>query len=228
MKLNNKKSISILLANWCRFALPSRSVMLCLSVMVIIITMTGCRTHRKGQKLHGKPVSEYVVPSGISAGQQQLVDEAMTWLGTPYKYSWQIKGKGTDCSGMVVEVYNYMGVDGLPRNSAKQAEYCHNLKAKDVEVGDLVFFATGKDPHKVSHVGIMLDSDNFIHASTSKGVVISQISTPYYTRTFKKYGRVPGFEKVLKGGKISESKKSESKKNSSKKSGGRKNNRRRR
>ncbi|MDE5875966.1 MAG: C40 family peptidase [Muribaculaceae bacterium] len=201
--------------------------------MAVIFIMTGCRTHRKGQKLHGTPVSEYVVPSGISAGQQELVDEAMTWLGTPYKYSWQIKGKGTDCSGMVVEVYGHIGVDGLPRNSAKQAEYCRSLKAKDVEVGDLVFFATGKDPHKISHVGIMLDKDNFIHASTSKGVVISQVSTPYYSRTFKQYGRVPGFEKVLKGTKVSSNneenvnKKTSVKKESSKKSSIKKSGRRR-
>ncbi|MDE6669993.1 MAG: C40 family peptidase [Muribaculaceae bacterium] len=236
MKLNNKKQNFILLTKRGRNALSvRRSVLLCLSVTAIIFIMTGCRTHRKGQKLHGTPVSEYVVPANVSAGQQELVDEAMTWLGTPYKYSWQIKGKGTDCSGMVVEVYGHIGVDGLPRNSAKQAEYCRNLKAKDVEVGDLVFFATGKDPHKISHVGIMLDKDNFIHASTSKGVVISQISTPYYTRTFKQYGRVPGFEKVLEGSKISSekninkhnNKKNSVKKESSKKSGGKKSGRRR-
>lgn len=227
MKLNNKKQNFILLTKRGRDTLSvRRSVMLFLSV-VAIITMTGCHTHRKGQKLHGTPVSEYVIPNGVSAGQQQLVDEAMTWLGTPYKYSWQIKGKGTDCSGMVVEVYGYIGVEGLPRNSAKQAEYCRNLKAKDVEVGDLVFFATGKDPHKISHVGIMLDSDHFIHASTSKGVVISQISTPYYTRTFKQYGRVPGFEKVLKGDKISDSKEKEIKKNTNKNKGSKKSGRRR-
>ena len=236
MKLNNKKQNFILLTKRGRNVLSvRRSVLLCLRVTAIIFIMTGCRTHRKGQKLHGTPVNEYVVPANVSAGQQELVDEAMNWLGTPYKYSWQIKGKGTDCSGMVVEVYGHIGVDGLPRNSAKQAEYCRNLKAKDVEVGDLVFFATGKDPHKISHVGIMLDKDNFIHASTSKGVVISQISTPYYTRTFKQYGRVPGFEKVLEGSKISSekninkhnNKKNSVKKESSKKSGGKKSGRRR-
>lgn len=234
MKRNNKKQIFISLAKECRCALLVRSVLLCLSVSAIIFIMAGCRTQRKGQKLHGTAVSEYVVPPGVSAGQQELVDEAMTWLGTPYKYSWQIKGKGTDCSGMVVEVYGYIGVDGLPRNSAKQAEYCRNLKAKDVEVGDLVFFATGKDPHKISHVGIMLDKDNFIHASTSKGVVISQVSTPYYTRTFRQYGRVPGFEKVLKkASKVNDSernidkKKDINKEKSKKKSGSKKGVRRR-
>ena len=195
MILNSRKRVSIVVPY--------------LVMAIMVITMIGCHTHRKGQKLHGNPVSEYVAPSGVSAAQQRLIDEAMTWLGTPYKYSWQIKGKGTDCSGMVVGVYGCIGIAGLPRNSAKQAEYCRNLKAKDVEVGDLVFFATGKDPHKISHVGIMLDNDNFIHASTSKGVVISQISTPYYTRTFKQYGRIPDFDKVLKGEKVTDTDKSD-------------------
>jgi cell wall-associated NlpC family hydrolase len=43
----------------------------------------------------------------------------------------------------------------------------------------------------VSHVGIVIDDRQFIHASSSKGVVISDMTTPYYQRTFKMFGRVP-------------------------------------
>ena len=79
----------------------------------------------------------------------------------------------------------------LPRNSAKQAEFCERIEEKDARIGDLVFFATGKDPEKISHVGIIVDPDNFIHASTTKGVVVSKFHTPYYTARLKMYGRVP-------------------------------------
>ena len=79
----------------------------------------------------------------------------------------------------------------MPRNSAKQAEFCKSLDPDEVEIGDLVFFATGKDPDRISHVGIMIDEVNFVHASTKKGVVVSRIDTPYYIRTFKMFGRVP-------------------------------------
>ncbi len=116
----------------------------------------------------------------------------MEWLGTPYAYAKSDKGDGTDCSGMVLQVYLSICDIKLPRNSAKQAEFCKKIEPDDVKVGDLVFFATGKDPDKISHVGIMIDDVSFIHASTSKGVVISRIDTPYYIRTFKMFGRVPG------------------------------------
>ncbi|MDE6291970.1 MAG: C40 family peptidase, partial [Muribaculaceae bacterium] len=102
------------------------------------------------------------------------------------------KGKACDCSGMVMCVYEKVTGIKLPRNSAQQQDFCRKLKEKDVRIGDLCFFATGKDPDKTSHVGIMIDESNFIHASTSKGVVVSDITQPYYIRTFKGFGRVPG------------------------------------
>lgn len=54
-----------------------------------------------------------------------------------------------------------------------------------------MFFATGHDPEKISHVGIMIDDVCFVHASTKKGVIVSRIDTPYYIRTFIMFGRVP-------------------------------------
>ena len=121
---------------------------------------------------------------------KKVADEAMTWLGTPYAYAKSEKGVGTDCSGMVLMVYLDVTGTKLPRNSAQQADFCKSLNREEVEIGDLVFFATGKDLSRVSHVGIMLDAESFIHASSSKGVVISKINTPYYTSRFIKFGRV--------------------------------------
>lgn len=122
---------------------------------------------------------------------KKVAKEAKEWLGTPYRYAGYEKGEGTDCSGMVLSVYLDATGIKLPRNSAKQAEFCESVAGDELKIGDLCFFATGKDPNKVSHVGIMLDEDNFIHASTSKGVVISQLSSPYYVRTFMGFGHVP-------------------------------------
>ena len=82
----------------------------------------------------------------------------------------------------------------IPRNYAKQAEFCKHIKEKDVKPGDLVFFATGSDPDRVTHVGMMLDNVSFIHASSSKGVVVSRMDNPWYARRFKCYGRVPGLK----------------------------------
>lgn len=166
---------------------------LCVAMVLACIAgvLPSCRSHKKPKA--DIAVIEHTggkkLPHDIGG---ELVAEAMTWIGTPYQYACQTKGTSTDCSGMVMKVYESVGGVMLPRNSAKQAEYCQDLDRKDVEVGDLVFFATGKDKNRISHVGIMIDTKRFIHASSSKGVVISQIDTPYYTRTLRKFGRVPG------------------------------------
>lgn len=131
----------------------------------------------------------------LRVDQQRLMDEAYTWLGTPYKFAGVEKGVGVDCSGMVTAVFLKALGWRLPRNSARQAEFCLDIKEKEIETGDLVFFATGKDPQRISHVGIIVDSENFIHASSSKGVTVSRLHNPYYTTRVRKYGRVPRQEK---------------------------------
>ena len=155
--------------------------------------LSGCKSHKKVQS--EDVIAEKTIKKKdkkkTKTLRQQLIDEAMTWIGTPYKYARQEKGSGTDCSGFTMVVYNDVANIKIPRNSAKQAEYCKSIKNSEIEPGDLVFFATGKDKNRVSHVGMMIDSDKFIHASSSKGVVISDINQNYYKRTFIKFGRVP-------------------------------------
>lgn len=158
--------------------------------LLLFVILTSCSPHKKNHS--GKiPPAVHTDFKHLDKRRTRIVEESMTWLGTPYQYAGQQKGKGTDCSGMVMSVYLDATGIKLPRNSAKQAEFCKKIKESDVRPGDLVFFATGKDASRVSHVGIMLDDVNFIHSSTSKGVVISRTDTPYYIRTFMMYGRVP-------------------------------------
>ncbi len=152
---------------------------------------TSCHTSKKGSSRPGRPDVVEIHIGNVSKTQKKIIEEARTWLGTPYKYAGDEKGKGTDCSGMVMKVYEKIAGVKIPRNSAKQAEYCIPINASDVHAGDLVFFATGKDPKRVSHVGIVIDNENFIHASASKGVVISKITNLYFQRTFRMFGRVP-------------------------------------
>lgn len=164
-----------------------------LAFLLVAVALNSCHTAKKASAGKGKGhKTERVVKTGNLKGlEKKIVEEALTWEGTPYKYGASQKGKGTDCSGVVVGVYSKVTDKKLPRNSAQQADFCKNIKRKQVRPGDLVFFATGKDKHKISHVGIMVDDDRFIHASTKKGVIISDLETPYYQRTFIQFGRVP-------------------------------------
>lgn len=153
--------------------------------------LSSCKSHKSPKE---SPNVDDVVtikpPKKDNTLRGKIIEEAKTWIGTPYLYAHKEKGSGTDCSGMVMVVFEEVTGIKLPRNSAKQDEFCETIKEIDILPGDLVFFATGKDKNKVSHVGIMVDKETFIHASSSKGVTISKMATPYYQRTFLRYGRV--------------------------------------
>lgn len=161
-------------------------------ILATLVFLPGCHTSKKQVRNKGVRVESVHHNHKQAKGlERRLVDEAMTWRGTPYRYGGSEKGRGCDCSGLVVSVYDKVAGIKLPRNSKQQSEFCKKINKNAVRPGDLVFFATGKDPKKVSHVGIMIDDNRFIHASGSKGVIVSEMSTPYYSRTFLMYGKVP-------------------------------------
>lgn len=165
----------------------------------LLLSAGGCSSYHRSIKRHHrqetareKKEREIVkeAEEGLKGQEKKILDEAREWLGTPYSYGRQDRGVATDCSGLVMQVFDIAIGCKLPRNSAKQAEFCETISHKKVKPGDLVFFATGKDG-TVSHVGIMINQMQFIHASSSKGVVISSMEQNYYRQRFKKYGRVP-------------------------------------
>lgn len=174
-----------------RFYFTYQSILMA-AALLFLTALPSCSSHKKTVRDNDRHHHTSIINGKkLSKWEKLIVEEAYTWMGTPYKYAGQEKGIGTDCSGMVMEVYHTVDGRLLPRNSAKQAEFCIPLNRDEVGIGDLVFFATGKDPERISHVGIMLDDESFIHASSSKGVVVSRVDAPYYVRTFKMYGRVP-------------------------------------
>lgn len=175
-------------------------LILSFSLFGLAMINTSCKSHKKvkeepvyvGEQIETKKKKKKENKE-ISTGEK-IAHECLTWIGTPYGYGHSEKGVSTDCSGMVIVVYNNIAGIKLPRNSAQQADFCDEIKEKDIKPGDLVFFATGSDRKKVSHVGVMIDGINFVHASGSKGVIRSEMTTPYYQRNFIKYGRVPGMK----------------------------------
>ncbi|MDE6811299.1 MAG: C40 family peptidase [Muribaculaceae bacterium] len=155
----------------------------------------GCHSSKPNNPYTNKSSGEIHISINeniLSPDRKKIVRECRQWIGTPYKYGGNTHEEGVDCSGMVLMVYLNALDRKLPRNSLAQSEFCKKLRSVDVKPGDLVFFATGKNPDRISHVGIMLDTDSFIHSSSTKGVVISQLTLPYWTKTFRMFGRVPG------------------------------------
>lgn len=155
-----------------------------LATLVIMLTvLSGCHSSRKAA-------------GGTSATQSRsaIVKEAHKWLGTKYKYG-GIDRSGVDCSGMVMRVYDKAAGVKLPRSSAQQREFCKSIRRKDLAAGDLLFFATGRDKTRVSHVGIYIGDGKMIHASTSKGVITSSLNEKYYVNKYHSSGRVTASSK---------------------------------
>lgn len=127
-----------------------------------------------------------------------LVAEAGNWIGTRYRYGGNTRD-GIDCSGLVVQVYKKVFDISLPRTSRDQYAYCERIKRKDITVGDLVFFATRRgDLKTVSHVGIYIGDNRMIHASSSRGVIISNLDETYYTKRYVSAGRIKALANLIK------------------------------
>ncbi len=110
------------------------------------------------------------------------------WMGTPYKYGGTSK-KGVDCSGFTAAVYNSTYQILLARRAADMYNMVNEkIQKGDLKEGDLVFFDIGR--RELSHVGVYLTNGKFVHASTSKGVVISDLEMDYYKKYFRSGGRI--------------------------------------
>ncbi len=110
------------------------------------------------------------------------------WMGVPYKYG-GISKKGVDCSGFTAAVYNATYQIPLARRAADMyAMVNEKVQKSDLKEGDLVFFDIGR--RELSHVGVYLTNGRFVHASTSRGVVISDLEMDYYKKYFRCGGRI--------------------------------------
>lgn len=102
------------------------------------------------------------------------------WKGTPYRYGGSSK-KGIDCSAFVQVGYSSVYQKSLPRTTLELVKKGKQVKRHNAKEGDLVFFRTGRNSR---HVGIYLGNLEFLHASQSKGVIISRLDNPYWKRHF--------------------------------------------
>ncbi|WP_420385122.1 C40 family peptidase [Roseivirga sp.] len=122
-----------------------------------------------------------------------VVQTARSYTGTPYKYGGTTR-VGIDCSALLFHSFNSVKVN-LPRTSEQQAKKGKRVNIKDLQVGDMVFFATGKKRREINHAGIVTavrgkNDVRFIHASTSLGVTESNLYSNYYRERFRRARRV--------------------------------------
>lgn len=120
----------------------------------------------------------------------RLFAEAASWLGTPYRYGGNSR-KGTDCSGLINRICQKVYGHALNRTVKEMAgSDCRKVAKNSLKSGDLVFFNTSKKKRGINHAGLFLKQGYFIHASTSKGVIISNLREPYYHTAYRQAGRI--------------------------------------
>lgn len=167
-------------------------IVIALLFAAIVLTTTSCGSKKI---LYNPDEVAYLsgllkIPIANDDPDMPLLAEVSLWLGAPYRYGGD-SPKGTDCSGMVCQVFARLYNKRLERSSEGQAKTnVNNINKKNLKTGDLVFFRTNTATDKINHVGIFLRNGNFIHASTSKGVIISNLNEDYYDKNWVKGGRV--------------------------------------
>jgi probable lipoprotein NlpC len=128
------------------------------------------------------------------ANISKVISTARTFIGTPYKYGGTTRA-GMDCSGLLINSFKAIQYN-LPRSSEDQSKVGEQIKdMSDLQPGDLVFFATGEKKRKITHVGLVTERKSrneikFIHASSSLGVVETNIFQEYYEKRFRVARRV--------------------------------------
>ena len=124
---------------------------------------------------------------GQSSIAQQIITNAKRHIGTPYVWG-GTSPAGFDCSGLVQYVFKQSGIQ-LPRTTGEQVQIGTYVSKANLQPGDLIFLQNTYR-QGVSHVGIYIGDGQMIHASSSKGVVISKLSTSYYTEHYHSARRV--------------------------------------
>ncbi|MBR1644253.1 MAG: C40 family peptidase [Bacteroidales bacterium] len=140
-----------------------------------------------------KQQSQQKTSSGTSLGiditakdNSKLYQAVESWYGTPYQYGGCSKS-GVDCSCFVGSVFKSVYGIKLQRVASDMQKDVTLIPRSKLREGDLVFFTNSNG--KVSHVGIYLKEDMFVHSSTSRGVMISKLSSDYWNTHFYKGGR---------------------------------------
>jgi probable lipoprotein NlpC len=165
---------------------PSKTTLFLFLLMAIPLG-NGCGLFKKTTENETKTTESYskaYSPQVI----HKVVQSARLFIGTPYLYG-GMTSRGIDCSGLMTLAFNAAGLK-IPRASYDIATLGKEVKVKDVRKGDLLFFVTGSEKNKISHVGIVVDHKSatnltFVHAPNS-GVREDNLFTPYYQKTFAK------------------------------------------
>ncbi|MEE9543111.1 MAG: NlpC/P60 family protein [Thermodesulfobacteriota bacterium] len=165
--------------------MPIRARTLVLLLSILILFSACGLPLRKEVKPH-KEQPKAVDLKSKSLVKKKLYSQHREWKGVRYNIG-GLNKLGVDCSGFVYLTYkSKLGIK-LPRTTKAQIKVGKEVSKRKLRAGDLVFFKTSR---KVRHVGIYIEDGKFLHASTSKGVMISRLDNKYWRKAYWKARRV--------------------------------------
>lgn len=148
-------------------------------LLLIVVILAGCSSYAPPP--NGRLSDSITVIA-------QLNEQLSQWHGTPYRYGGMGRG-GVDCSGFVYLTFRDRFDLQLPRTTVAQTDIGTRIRKDELLPGDLVFFKTGSGENGL-HVGIYDTDDQFIHASTSQGVIRSSLNNVYWKKVFWQARRI--------------------------------------
>jgi probable lipoprotein NlpC len=156
----------------------SRSPSPCFALLWLLLSallLVGCQSQISESPRH--------YTSGLSDpayARSALYEQYKQWQGVPYRTGGENR-HGVDCSGFVQLTFREQFAMQLPRDTYSQAHVGKAISSRQLRPGDLVFFNIGR---RTRHVGVMVENNKFLHASSSKGVMISDLNQPYWQRYY--------------------------------------------
>ena len=113
-----------------------------------------------------------------AASSQEVINTAKSYLGVPYRMGGTTPS-GFDCSGFTSYVFRNIGIN-LPRTSSDQYQAGTKVSKADLKPGDLVFFEKTYNKAGITHVGIYSGNNEFISATSSKGIKVDSLNSTYW------------------------------------------------
>jgi cell wall-associated NlpC family hydrolase len=184
-------------------------------ILVLFISFSSCKSSKRSKrssnsssKIITKKSQEYEKGRVVISSEEKnytprttnsrrtkadnIIEYAESFEGVRYKWGGTTKA-GMDCSGLIYESFRAYDVN-LPRISRDMAKRGDKINLKDVHKGDLLFFKTGNRRNAINHVGLIVSIENndieFIHATSSKGVMTSWINETYWHKAFYEARRI--------------------------------------
>ena len=168
--------------------------------IAVAVLLSACSTTNTARNMHSET---HAVGNGDNSSLQasqdefenmvrnidvksRIMDQYADWKGVRYRLGGSTK-KGIDCSSFVQRTFREQFGLELPRSTYEQQETGKSVSRTNLRTGDLVLFRAGSTGR---HVGIYIGNNQFVHASTSSGVIISSMNEPYWKKRYNEARRV--------------------------------------